>query len=110
MVGGGGDRANGTYQSHLAHSHSITPSLYHTHVYIMYAAQTLQTKQNRIVDDPFLMTYVGELRRRMREQVRARLTPADHHHTKYPRPFPPSSHTFITHPSHITRTGASELC
>jgi COP9 signalosome complex subunit 2 len=30
----------------------------------------LKNKQNRIVDEPFLMTYIQPLRRRMREQVR----------------------------------------
>ncbi len=29
----------------------------------------LQNKKNRIVDEPFLMTYIQPLRRRMREQV-----------------------------------------
>ena len=29
----------------------------------------LKNKQNRIVDEPFLMTYIQPLRRRMREQV-----------------------------------------
>lgn len=31
--------------------------------------QTLRTKSNHICEDPFIMTYVEELRRRMREQV-----------------------------------------
>jgi len=31
--------------------------------------RTLKAKQNRIVDEPFLMTYIYPLRRRMREQV-----------------------------------------
>lgn len=42
-------------------------SIYYLSIHI--CQQTLQTKQNRIVDDPFIMTYVEELRRRMREQV-----------------------------------------
>ena len=31
--------------------------------------RTLKNKQNKILDDPFIMTYVEPLRRRMREQV-----------------------------------------
>jgi hypothetical protein len=31
--------------------------------------RVLKNKQNRIVDEPFLMTYIQPLRRRMREQV-----------------------------------------
>ena len=31
--------------------------------------RTLRNKQNKILDDPFIMTYVEPLRRRMREQV-----------------------------------------
>ena len=31
--------------------------------------RTLRNKQNRILDDPFIMSYVAPLRRRMREQV-----------------------------------------
>lgn len=32
--------------------------------------RTVKNKQNRIQDEPFLMTYIQPLRRRMREQVR----------------------------------------
>lgn len=32
--------------------------------------KTIRNKQNRIMDEPFLMTYIQPLRRRMREQVR----------------------------------------
>jgi hypothetical protein len=31
--------------------------------------KTIQNKRNRILDEPFLMTYIEPLRRRMREQV-----------------------------------------
>lgn len=31
--------------------------------------RTLENKQNRILADPFIMSYVAPLRRRMREQV-----------------------------------------
>lgn len=34
----------------------------------------LKNKQNRIVDEPFLMTYIEPLRRRMREQVLLNMT------------------------------------
>jgi COP9 signalosome complex subunit 2 len=33
--------------------------------------RTVRNKQNRIIDEPFLMTYIQPLRRRMREQVRS---------------------------------------
>jgi COP9 signalosome complex subunit 2 len=33
--------------------------------------RTVRNKQNKILDEPFLMTYIQPLRRRMREQVRA---------------------------------------
>lgn len=36
--------------------------------------RTIRNKQNRILDEPFLMTYIQPLRRRMREQVLLNLT------------------------------------
>jgi COP9 signalosome complex subunit 2 len=36
--------------------------------------QTIRNKDNRIMDEPFLMTYIQPLRRRMREQVLLHLT------------------------------------
>lgn len=36
--------------------------------------KTINNKQNRILDEPFLMTYIQPLRRRMREQVLLNLT------------------------------------
>mmetsp|Transcript_18201 Transcript_18201/g.18258 ORF Transcript_18201/g.18258 Transcript_18201/m.18258 type:complete len:453 (+) Transcript_18201:134-1492(+) len=36
--------------------------------------RTLNNKQNRILDEPFLMTYIQPLRRRMREQVLLNIT------------------------------------
>jgi hypothetical protein len=39
----------------------------------------LKNKQNRIVDEPFLMTYIQPLRRRMREQVQLINLPHEMH-------------------------------